>query len=58
MLIFMNMRNIFLQLTATDSTRLKIDHGPTSSKKTKIEQKQVHRDKLRTILVLLKNLEI
>jgi hypothetical protein len=30
MLIFMNMRDIFLQLNATDPTRLKIDHGPTS----------------------------
>jgi exonuclease I len=49
MLIFMNMCGIFLQLTTTDSTRLKIDYGPTSSKKTKIEQKQVYRDKLQTI---------
>jgi hypothetical protein len=58
MLIFMNMRNIFLQLTATDSTRLKIDHSPTSSKEIKIEQKQVHCDKLRTILDLEIFLEI
>jgi hypothetical protein len=40
------MRDIFLQLTAMDPTRLKIDHGTTSSTNTKIEQKQAHRDKL------------
>jgi hypothetical protein len=40
MLIFMNMRDIFLQLTATDPTCLKIDHSPTSTN-TKIEQNKL-----------------
>jgi hypothetical protein len=48
MLIFMNMRDISLQLTATDPTRLKIDHSPASSTNTKIEQKQAHHDKIRS----------
>jgi hypothetical protein len=41
MLIFMNMRDIFLQLTATDSTRLKIVHGPTSSNKQKLNKNKL-----------------
>jgi hypothetical protein len=41
MLIFMNMRDIFLQLTATDLTRLKIDHGPTTSKKQELNKNKL-----------------
>jgi hypothetical protein len=49
MINFMNMRVIFLQLSATDPTRLKIETAkrPDIFKpNTKIEQKQAHRKTL------------
>jgi LPS O-antigen subunit length determinant protein (WzzB/FepE family) len=61
MLIFMNMRDIFLQLTATDPTRLKIETAkrPDIFKpNTKIEQKQAHREKLRSTNTIVEQTQV
>jgi hypothetical protein len=61
MLIFMNMRDIFLQLTATDPMRLKIETAkrPDIFKpNTKIEQKQAHREKLRSTNTIVEQTQV
>jgi hypothetical protein len=61
MINFMNMRAIFLQLTATDPARLKIEtarhirNGETETFKpnTNIDQKQAHRETLRSTNIIV-----
>jgi hypothetical protein len=70
MLIFMNMRAIFLQLTATDPMRLKIETAKRpdifeTAKRpgifkpnTKIDQKQFHRETLRSTNTIVKQTQV
>jgi hypothetical protein len=71
MIIFMNMRAIFLQLTATDPTwRLKIktakrpDIFETAKRpdifkpNTKIDQKQAHRETLRSTNIIVEQTQV
>jgi hypothetical protein len=70
MLIFMNMRAIFLQLTATDPMRLKIETAkwpdilemakrPDIFKpNTKIDQKQAHRETLRSANIIVEQTQV
>jgi hypothetical protein len=63
MINFLNMRAIFLQLTATDPTRLKIEtaNGLTYSKlkpNTKIDQKQAHRETLRSTNIIVEHTQV
>jgi hypothetical protein len=61
MLIFKNMRAIFLQLTATDPTRLKIETAkrPDVFKpNTKIDQKQAQRETLRSTNTIVEQTQV
>jgi hypothetical protein len=70
MLIFMNMRAIFLQLTATDPTRLKIETAKRPNifetakrpgifkPNTKIDQKQAHRKTPRSTNTIVEQTEV
>jgi hypothetical protein len=70
MINFMNMRAIFLQLTATDPARLKIEtakrpdifetakRADIFKPNTKIDQRQAHRETLRSTNIIVEQTQV